>query len=267
MIDCICLVKAGSPDRQSQTQAQTVVTDPMTRSWHSSQCRVSCSMASCLYFCPNVFLLPCAVPYASIFGIIVHGIVFLAVFFNLPPAWHLIQCNHGLQAYNIHQTRICAQTHTWLLTLARLHVQSACMTCTCNVWNAHMISVIPMTATAVPISYNWFQILITGCCHPSVWHACRIQNRWHLCRRQCLIMHVMPKSACAWMRQMAQRHRILYQSIKEGLQDNADKGIWDTIAGAYNYTADGLLFSILRHVFVSLFHSGESKPRIVWRQC
>jgi len=60
-------------------------------------------MASCLYFCPNVFLLPRAVPYASIFCIIVHGIVFLTVYLNLPPAWHLIQCNHGLQAYNIHQ--------------------------------------------------------------------------------------------------------------------------------------------------------------------
>ncbi len=87
--------------------------DQMLRSDHYVQSSwTSPSMASCLYFCPNVFLLPCAVPYASIFCIIVHGIVFLTVFLNLPPAWHLIQCNHGLQAYNTHRKRIRAQTQS-----------------------------------------------------------------------------------------------------------------------------------------------------------
>ena len=74
--------------------------------------RISWSMASCLYFGPDGVLLPCAVPYASIFCIIVHGIVFLTIYLNLPPAWHLIQRNHGLQAYNIHHKRICAQTQS-----------------------------------------------------------------------------------------------------------------------------------------------------------
>ncbi len=29
----------------------------------------------------------------------------------------------------------------------------------CNVWDAHMGSVIPMTTTAEPFCYNWFRIL------------------------------------------------------------------------------------------------------------
>jgi len=29
----------------------------------------------------------------------------------------------------------------------------------CNVWDAHMGSVIPMTTTAIPFCYNWFRIL------------------------------------------------------------------------------------------------------------
>jgi len=29
----------------------------------------------------------------------------------------------------------------------------------CNVWDAHICSVIPMTTTAVPCCYNWFRIL------------------------------------------------------------------------------------------------------------
>ena len=74
--------------------------------------RTSQLTTSCLYFCPNVFLLPRAVPYASIFCIIVHGIVFLTVYLNLPPAGHLIQCNQGLQAYNTHQKRTSAETQS-----------------------------------------------------------------------------------------------------------------------------------------------------------
>ena len=45
---------------------------------------------------PHAFLLPGAVPATPIFSIIIHRVPFPAAVLTLPPAWHLIQCNHGL---------------------------------------------------------------------------------------------------------------------------------------------------------------------------
>ena len=39
------------------------------------------------------------------------------------------------------------------------HMPSGLPRCACNVWDAHMGSVIPMMTTAVPFCYNWFRIL------------------------------------------------------------------------------------------------------------
>ena len=46
----------------------------------------------------HAFLLPGAVPATPIFSIIIHRVPFPAAVLTLPPAWHLIQCNHGLHA-------------------------------------------------------------------------------------------------------------------------------------------------------------------------
>ena len=49
----------------------------------------------------------------------------------------------------------------------------------------------------------------------------------------------------------------------------SDEGISDTIAGAYDYTADGSLFLILKRLFSpqkALFHNGKTKSRDAWGQ-
>ena len=43
------------------------------------------------------FLLPRTIPLASIFGVVIHGVILLLALITKPPAWHLIQSNHSLQ--------------------------------------------------------------------------------------------------------------------------------------------------------------------------
>ena len=132
-------------------------------------------MASCLYFCPNVFLLPCAVPYASIFCIIVHGIVFFTVFLNLPPAWHLIQRNHGLQAYNILQKRTRTQTQSIP-----------------DIWHWHCCAHLPDQEMTVSMHDLPLHLL------PSKHVICMQDPTFDCaCEMQSLIIHVMPSPTCA----------------------------------------------------------------------